>query len=158
MTLPSLRRCDDAREGVLRHAKLRRERRERYVVEKNLDEVAFEMLSDDYNATRSQLDSIRARRTKFICVNDNVDDMTPELAALFRDFFASYYPRRSQFELPPGSRNRHLRLEAYERDALKDKLAAGLAVALAAWGAAAALRRRTRSAGAGEDEGKGKAE
>ena len=158
VTLPSLRRCDDAREGVLRHAKLRRERRERYVVEKNLDEVAFEMLSDDYNATKSQLDSIRARRTKFICVNDNVDDMTPELAALFRDFFASYYPRRSQFELPPGSRNRHLRLEAYERDALKDKLAAGLAVALAAWGAAAALRRRTRSAGAGEDEGKGKAE
>ncbi|KAH8061216.1 hypothetical protein JL721_8875 [Aureococcus anophagefferens] len=74
---------------------LRRERRERYVVEKNLDEVAFEMLSDDYNATRSQLDSIRARRTKFNCVNDNVDDMTPELAALFRDFFASYYPRRS---------------------------------------------------------------
>ena len=61
------------------------------------------------------------------------------------------------FELPPGSRNRHLRLEAYERDALKDKLAAGLAVALAAWGAAAALRRRT-TAGAGEDEGKGKAE
>ena len=115
------------------------------------------MLSDDYNATRSQLDSIRARRTKFICVNDNVDDMTPELAALFRDFFASYYPRRSQFELPPGSRNRHLRLEAYERDALKDRLAAGLAVALAAWGAAAALRRRT-TAGAGEDEGKGKAE
>ncbi|KAH8065067.1 hypothetical protein JL722_1965 [Aureococcus anophagefferens] len=107
-------------------------------------------------ADPAALDSIRARRTKFICVNDNVDDMTPELAALFRDFFASYYPRRSQFELPPGSRNRHLRLEAYERDA-PGRLAAGLAVALAAWGAAAALRRRT-TAGAGEDEGKGKAE
>ena len=41
------------------------------------------MLGDDYEATKRQLDSIRARRTKFVCVNDNVRTMTPALADLF---------------------------------------------------------------------------
>ncbi|KAH8069170.1 hypothetical protein JL720_12078 [Aureococcus anophagefferens] len=153
VTLPSLRRCDDAREGVLRHAKLRRERRERYVVEKNLDEVAFEMLSDDYNATKSQLDSIRARRTKFICVNDNVDDMTPELAALFRDFFASYYPRRSQFELPPG-RGTATSASRPTSAAAPDRLPRA-SPSRSPPGAAAALRGRPRGR---RGRGQGKAE
>lgn len=69
------------------------------------------MLGDDYNSTRSQLDSIRARRSKFICINDNINEMTPELFSLLRDFFTSYYPRPSRFELPDGVVNRHLRLE-----------------------------------------------
>ena len=52
-------------------------------VEETLDEVAFEMLGDDYDSTKRQLDSIRARRTKFVCVNDNVRIMTQALADLF---------------------------------------------------------------------------
>ena len=46
VTLDSLRKCPATAEDVVRHAKRRRDRREAYVVEKNLDEVAFEMLGD----------------------------------------------------------------------------------------------------------------
>jgi hypothetical protein len=37
------------------------------------DEISFEMINDDYNKTKEQLDSIRARKTKFVCINDNMD-------------------------------------------------------------------------------------
>jgi hypothetical protein len=39
------------------------------------DEISFEMINDDYNKTKDQLDSIRARKTKFVCINDNMDGM-----------------------------------------------------------------------------------
>ena len=131
VTLASTTRCEDVVEGVRRHAKQRRDResRGRYVVEPTLDEVAFEMLSDDYNTTKSQLDSIRARRTKFVCVNDNVDQMTPQLAALFRDFFESFYPKRSQFELPHKEANAFLRLEDFRAEKRRARLEAALAAA-----------------------------
>ena len=106
------------------------------------------MLGDDYNGTKAQLDSIRARRTKFICVNDNVDSMTPQLAALFEDFFRAFYPKRSQFELPPGARNRHLRLDAYRRDARRDRAVEFVAVVAAGVMCVfAALRWRARRHG-----------
>ncbi|KAJ1431488.1 hypothetical protein B484DRAFT_310327, partial [Ochromonadaceae sp. CCMP2298] len=36
------------------------------------DLVAFEMVGDNYTATLGQLDSIRARQSKFVCINDNM--------------------------------------------------------------------------------------
>ena len=81
----------------------------------NLDEVAFQMIGDDYNDTKKQLDSVRARRPKFICINDNMENPSEEVIELFQDFLKSFFPKPSRFELPPGVRNIYLRWEDYER-------------------------------------------
>lgn len=128
--LASTKRCEYVVDNVKQNAKKRDERRAMsYVLESNLNEVAFEMLGDDYNSTRSQLDSIRARRVKFICVNDNINRMTPELFGLLHEFFEAYYPRRSRFELPEGVLNEHLRLEDYRSGILRRRLAAAAGLA-----------------------------
>lgn len=123
--LESTLRCESVVEDVQANAKKRDEKRAKsYIVEPNLNEVAFEMLGDDYNSTKSQLDSIRARRAKFICINDNINSMTPELFSLLREFFEAYYPRRSRFELPEGVINKHLRLEDLQREQFRRRAAA----------------------------------
>ena len=132
VTRGSLATCDEAMVGLRAQARVRFKRRAAYAVEPTLDEIAFEMLGDDYEATKRQLDSIRARRTKFVCVNDNVRTMTPALADLFEAFFLSFFPKASRFELPPGQRNRHLRLDAYRASKRREQMAAaaGLCVLL----------------------------
>jgi len=75
------------------------------------DEVAFEMISDNATHGIHQLDSIRARRSKFICINDNMRDPPPELVSALDQFFAAMYPLPSAFELPPGQRNPSLYLD-----------------------------------------------
>ena len=62
----------------------------------NLNEVAFEMIGDDYNKTRDQLNSIRARKTKF--VNDDMKNPDPVLVAMLQNFYLSFFPKQSQFE------------------------------------------------------------
>jgi len=74
--------------------------------------IAFEMISDDFEETKAKLDSIRARRPKFVCVNDDMKAPTEELTKLLRDFYESFFGQRSQFELPVGTRNMKLRLDA----------------------------------------------
>ena len=61
--------------------------------------VAFEMITDNVTTTRSQLDSIRMRKSKFVCVSDNLENPTPELQRLLRDFFESFFPFPSPFEV-----------------------------------------------------------
>jgi len=133
VTRGSLSKCPEAVDGLREQARTRFKRRDAYKVEETLDEVAFEMLGDDYDATKRQLDSIRARRTKFVCVNDNVRIMTPALADLFEAFFLSFFPFPSSFELPPGKRNRYLRLDAYKAAKRRERAAAvaGLCVLFA---------------------------
>jgi hypothetical protein len=60
------------------------------------------MIGDDFNRTRDQLNSIRARKTKFVCVNDDMQNPTPDMVAFLQAFYTSFFPRPSQFELPPG--------------------------------------------------------
>ena len=67
-----------------------------------MDEVAFEMITEDYNKTMEQLDSIRARKSKFVCVNDDMTNPSPELLQELENFYLSFFPAPSQFELPPG--------------------------------------------------------
>ena len=123
-TLKSTKACPDVVAGVASHMKRIEDRRDsKYIVQPNLNEVAFEMLGDDFNKTKEQLDSIRARQVKFICVNDNIDRMTPDLFGLLNDFFVSYYPKPSRFELPPGQRNAFLRYDDYLRHKFYHKLA-----------------------------------
>lgn len=66
-------------------------------------EVSFEMITDDYNKTLAQLDSIRARRTKFVCVNDDMRLAPPALQTMLRDFYESFFPLPGMFELPEGT-------------------------------------------------------
>jgi hypothetical protein len=82
-------------------------------------DIAFEMIGDNYTQSLGQLDSVRARQTKFICINDNIQNPTPELENALRDFYLSFFPLPSQFELPDGVRNPSLYRD--ELDALKAK-------------------------------------
>ena len=76
-------------------------------------DVAFEMISDNYTTTLSQLDSIRMRQSKFICINDNMIQPSVELIQALRDFFESFWPTPSRFELPVGNQNSVLQYDKY---------------------------------------------
>ena len=69
------------------------------------DDVSFEMIYDNATLTEQKLDSIRWRKTKFICLNDNAKEYTPELEMVVQDFFNAMYPTPSAFELPFGQKN-----------------------------------------------------
>ena len=55
--------------------------------------------------TKEKLDSIRAKKTKFICVNDDMHNPALELEQMLADFYKSMFPKPSPFELPPGQTN-----------------------------------------------------
>jgi UDP-N-acetylglucosamine-lysosomal-enzyme len=74
-----------------------------------LDEVTFEMIGDDYNHTKEQLDGIRAKRTKFICVNDDMHDPSKELQDMLHNFYEALFALPSPFELPKGTVNPYLK-------------------------------------------------
>jgi len=69
------------------------------------EEVAFEMVGDDLNKTQEQLDAVRAKRPKFICLNDNMKLARPEVLRVLRDFLQSYYAAPCPMELPEGEVN-----------------------------------------------------
>ena len=57
------------------------------------------------------LDELRKKRKKFICLNDNIDHSKKgaDLAkVVLVDFYESWFPLPSQFELPSNYRNRFL--------------------------------------------------
>lgn len=63
--------------------------------------VAFEMIVDDEARTMDMLTSIRARRPKFICVNDDMSAQPPpRTLKLLSDFFMALFPAASPLELP----------------------------------------------------------
>lgn len=85
------------------------------IIGSDRDVVAFEMINDNFTETLSQLDSIRARQSKFICVNDNMKNPSPELEKALRQFFEAFYPEPSPFELPPNKRNPTLYMDEYRQ-------------------------------------------
>merc|ERR1719247_4072863 len=95
--------CDQAMEGLEKN--YRKPETHRMM---DLDEVSFEMIGDVYNETRDHLDSIRARKTKFVCVNDDMHDPSKELQQMLHDFYVSYFPKPTRFELPNNGRNKIL--------------------------------------------------
>ncbi|XP_071441865.1 N-acetylglucosamine-1-phosphotransferase subunits alpha/beta [Hetaerina americana] len=78
------------------------------------EEVAFKMLSSDLNSAIAQLDDIRKKPRKFVCLNDNLDPRQPKnnekVRILLQDLFEALYPKPSSFELPPEYRNRFLKM------------------------------------------------
>ena len=97
--------CSKVVEGLKKNWR----KKETHATITDLKEVAFEMLSDDYNETLKKLDSVRARKPKFICLNDNMHHPSGGLLRELRNFYEAMLPLRSQFELREGARNRCLR-------------------------------------------------
>jgi len=104
ITLQTVLGCPVAVDGLRKNA------RKAPTFEKitQLTEVAFEMIGDDFNKTRDQLNSIRARKTKFVCVNDDMKHPTEEMVQFLQDFYLSFFPFPSSFENPPGVLNHFL--------------------------------------------------
>ena len=75
------------------------------------EDVAFHMIRDNATAVLQQLDAIRGKKKKFVCLNDNIDHSKKDaelIKALLVDFYESLFPTPSQFELPQEYRNRFL--------------------------------------------------
>ncbi len=60
------------------------------------------MISDVMKDTMEKLNDVRAKRPKFVCVNDDMDDPSPELLRALQEFYQSFFPFPSRFELPRG--------------------------------------------------------
>jgi hypothetical protein len=71
------------------------------------------MIGDNLTITLNQLNSVRYRKTKFICINDQMENPTTELKQILQDFYLSFFPFPSQFELPPSRMNPTLHYDEY---------------------------------------------
>nr|XP_039262735.1 N-acetylglucosamine-1-phosphotransferase subunits alpha/beta-like [Styela clava] len=80
------------------------------------DEITFKMIRSNVSTVVGQLDDIRKNPKKFICLNDNINHHNTKDAemvkAVLRDFYETFFPTESQFELPPDYRNRFLDIYA----------------------------------------------
>lgn len=79
-----------------------------------LDQVEFYMVGNNYTSVQARLDEIREKMPKFICLNDDMNKThapDPRLLTALRDFYISYFPKPSPFELPPGKRNPYLYID-----------------------------------------------
>lgn len=117
----------------------------------DVGEVSFEMLVDDGNATLAKLDSVRARRTKFVCINDDMKHAPPGVQQLLQDFYLSFFPKPSRFELPNGASNPYLHWYALEAHLARKRwfwrIGWLLLAVLAAAIAAASVRARRKRLG-----------
>ena len=108
VTFSSLLNCSDLIQKIRDNAHLTFEP---VIVKSPEKSYAFEMIDEDLDKTQSKLDSIRARRPKFVCVNDDVKTYNEALGKILHDFYESFFAVRSRFELPEGTRNEYLRLD-----------------------------------------------
>lgn len=63
------------------------------------NDVTFHMLGDDYQTISDQLQSARDRKTKFICLNDDMVNPSTDTQLALRRFFEDLWPGTSTFEL-----------------------------------------------------------
>jgi len=94
----------------------------------NLSEVEFFMVPDDYEEVRKRLDDIMVKAPKFICLNDDMNkthDPPANTLQALRDFYETYYPHRTPFELAANESNPYLHYEdlmAYKQKLYSDKV------------------------------------
>jgi len=100
-------------------------------------EVAFKMIRDNATNVRRDLDQLRKKHHKFICLNDNIDHSKPgaeDVRNVLLEFYEAYFPRRSAFELPEGVHNEFLYMHDIEQHQyesfLKSWLLVGAAIVL----------------------------
>ena len=92
----------------------------------NDDDVAFRMLRSNESILEEELNELRAKRRKFICLNDNFEHSTNStrelnLRQILNNFYTSIFPLRSKFEHPPGKLNEFLYIEQYRHLQSKQK-------------------------------------
>ncbi|KAH8321672.1 hypothetical protein KR074_011473 [Drosophila pseudoananassae] len=79
----------------------------------------FMMLTSNLTEVVESLDRLRRNPRKFNCINDNLDANRNEdnelVRHLLEDFYLSFFPRRSKFELPLQFRNRYASWRDYQR-------------------------------------------
>ncbi|KAK3907559.1 N-acetylglucosamine-1-phosphotransferase subunits alpha/beta [Frankliniella fusca] len=98
-------------------------------------DVTFKMLHSNVSHLVGHLDDIRRNPKKFVCLNDNLDPKQETentmVRAVLRDFYHSFFPLPSKFELPLDMRNRFLHvteLEEWKKSRSQLRIAAILAV------------------------------
>ncbi|KAJ0400267.1 hypothetical protein ATCC90586_010240 [Pythium insidiosum] len=109
ITIEHLRACQEITSKVLTH--VRREKQFELMPE---DEVTFHMLSDQYRYAWNQMMGTRARRTKFVCINDDMKFPSTSVSQILHELFLSIWPKRSQFELPYHLKNRYDHIDDYD--------------------------------------------
>jgi len=78
------------------------------------DDIVFKMLTANVTRVVAVLDEIRQKPRKFICLNDNIDykeASAKTVKIVLRDFYESFFPKPSRFELSPKYRNRFLHMD-----------------------------------------------
>ena len=100
VSFDSVLQCSLAVQGLRQHARFPPTH-----LEGDKSEVGFEMIVDDINITRTKLDGLRARKPKFICINDDMRQAPISVQRTVRDFFESIVPKRCPAELPIGQQN-----------------------------------------------------
>ncbi|XP_062128145.1 N-acetylglucosamine-1-phosphotransferase subunits alpha/beta [Drosophila sulfurigaster albostrigata] len=90
-----------------------------HVSPKRTSHSNFMMLTSNLTEVVEALDRMRRNPRKFNCINDNLDPKRGEdnelVRHLLEDFYLSFFPRRSKFELPPQYRNRYVSWSDYQR-------------------------------------------
>lgn len=84
----------------------------------NEDDIAFKMINENTSRALGHLDWIRKNKRKFICINDNINhgsESAHTVKSLIKEFYMSFYPIPSPFELPPNYRNRFFYMDEYSQ-------------------------------------------
>ena len=86
----------------------------------NDEDVSFKMLRSNETLLEQELDKLRNKPTKFICLNDNFDHGTNRtqehrLKQILYQFYQSLLPIRSHFEHSPSYTNPYLYIEPYRK-------------------------------------------
>uniref|UniRef100_K3XAW5 LNR domain-containing protein n=1 Tax=Globisporangium ultimum (strain ATCC 200006 / CBS 805.95 / DAOM BR144) TaxID=431595 RepID=K3XAW5_GLOUD len=108
ITFKNLEACESIANKLLQN--VRREKKFEIMPE---DEVTFHMLSDNYRFAWNQMLGTRARRTKFVCINDDMKYPSTSVSQILHELFLSIWPKRSQFELPYHLKNRYAHIDEY---------------------------------------------
>jgi len=111
VTLELVQTCPQITDALQKQLKSRK-RYEYEIV--GLDEVIFKMLKANVAPVIATLDKIRHKPRKFICLNDNIDyeqSSAKTVRLVLQDFYESFFPIPSRFELPPEYHNRFLNVD-----------------------------------------------
>ncbi|ETI53015.1 hypothetical protein F443_03984 [Phytophthora nicotianae P1569] len=125
ITLENLERCPSVRDALIKNV--------RYETKVELmpeTEVTFHMLSDNFKFAWKQMMGTRARRTKFVCINDDMKNPSTAVSQILHELFLSIWPKRSQFELPYHLKNRYAHIDEFNAAQERRHLAAAIAVVI----------------------------
>lgn len=125
ITFAQLESCVDIATKLL--ANVRREKQCEVMPE---DEVTFHMLSENYRFAWNQMLGTRARRTKFVCINDDMKYPSASVSQILHELFLSIWPKRSQFELPYHLKNRYAHIDEYNDARARRQLYVGVGVSV----------------------------